>query len=111
MALSPDAAVVAIGLLLGLAGNTLIAVVGVRFLRVRLATRWAPIIYALVFLPVVFVPTTIIISGVIGTADVVVTPATLIGLLFLFPIGLGFAVDYFWLPPPEAIDVPDDTGA
>lgn len=108
MALGPGT-VTAVGLLVGAALNTVIAVIAIRFLRVRLATRWAPVIYALFLLPLVFVPTTIGIAGVVGASGVTVEAGTLVGVLFVVPIGLGFALDFFWLPPPEAVEVPAET--
>lgn len=109
MALGVDAALVVGGFLVGAVLNTGLAVIGVRFLRVRLATRWAPVIYALIFLPILFIPPSLAVAAIIGTADVVVDPQTLVGVFFVFPLGVGFAIDFFWLPPPTAIEVPEDT--
>lgn len=109
MALGPGALVTGVGLVVAIGIHTTIAVVGIRFLRVRLATRWGPIIYALFLLPLIFVPTTVLIAGVIGTADVTLEPGTLVAILFVLPLGLGFAIDYFWLPSPEAIESPAES--
>lgn len=110
MALGPGALITTVGLLLAIGIHTAMAVVGIRFLRVRLATRWGPIIYALFLLPLIFVPTTVIMAGVIGTANVTLEPGTLVAILFVLPLGLGFAIDYFWLPSPAVIDSPAESG-
>lgn len=106
MAIGAGAVFTAVGLLIAVVVHTVIAVVGIRFLRVRLGTRWGPIVYALFLLPLVFVPTTVVFGAVLGTGDVTVDPQTLISLLFVVPLGLGFAIDFFWLPAPEAVEVP-----
>jgi hypothetical protein len=106
MAIGAGAVFTAVGLLIAVAVHTAIAIVGIRFLRVRLATRWGPIIYALFLLPLVFVPTTVVFGAVLGTGDVTLDTQTLVSLLFVVPIGLGFAVDFFWLPAPEVVEVP-----
>ncbi|MFB6103533.1 MAG: hypothetical protein ABEJ57_00415 [Halobacteriaceae archaeon] len=94
------------GFLLAVAVHTAIAVVGVRFLRVRLGTAWAPFVYAVVFIPIVYVPTTILFGGVLGAGGATVDPGTLFAVLFVLPLALGLSIDLFWLPAPEAVEVP-----
>lgn len=110
MAFGPGVALTIVGLALAIGIHTAVAVVGIRFLRVRLATRWGPIVYALFLVPLIFVPTTVIIAGVIGTGGVTLDPGTLVAVLFVLPLGLGFAIDYFWLPSPAAIEPPAESG-
>lgn len=103
MALGLGALFTAVGLLIATVVHVIIAVVGIRFLRVRLATRWGPFVYALFLLPLVYVPTTLIFGAILGAGGVTLDTQTLISLLFVLPIGLGFALDFFWLPAPERI--------
>lgn len=103
MAVGLGALLTAVGLLVAIGIHVVIAVVGIRFLRVRLATRWGPFVYALFLLPLVYVPTTLIFGAVLGVGGATLDTQTLTSLLFVLPIGLGFAVDFFWLPAPERI--------
>lgn len=106
MAIGAGTVFTGVGLFIAIVVHTVFAVVGIRFLRVRLGTRWGPIVYALFLLPLVFVPTTVVFGAVLGTGDVTLDPQTLISLLFVLPLGLGFAIDFFWLPAPEVVEVP-----
>ncbi|MFB6111592.1 MAG: hypothetical protein ABEJ35_03555 [Halobacteriaceae archaeon] len=106
MALGPETMFTLAGLCIAIALHAGLTVIGVRFLRIRLATRWAPVLYALFFLPLVLLPTTILFGGLLATGALVLDPGALIALLFVLPIGLGLAIDFFWLPPPEVVDTP-----
>lgn len=87
-----------------------VAVVAVRFLRVRLATRWAPYLYAVFIVPVLYVPTTVVLGSLLGAvAGSTVDRGLLVVLLWVLPLSLGVAVDEFWLPRPEEVDLPAET--
>lgn len=102
-----DLALTVAGFLLVIAVHTVIAVIGIRFLRVRLGTTWAPFVYAVIFIPVVYVPTTVLLGGLLGAGGATIEPGTLFVIAFLLPLALGIAIDVFWLPAPDAIDVPE----
>lgn len=95
-----------VGFLVVVAVHTAIAVIGVRFLRVRLGTTWAPFVYAVVFLPVIYVPTTVVFSGVLAAGGATVEPGTLFAVVFLLPLALGISIDLFWLPAPSEVEAP-----
>ncbi|WP_123537736.1 hypothetical protein [Halosimplex salinum] len=78
-----------------------------RFFRVRLTTRWGGFLYAAVISPVVLVVLTLVLSGILplgpdlGSAGVVVT------LVILLPTVTGITFDYFWMPAPDEVDLPE----
>jgi len=106
MGVGANAVLTAGGFLLVVAVHIVIAVVAVRFLRVRLGTTWAPFVYAVVFIPLVYVPTTILLGGVLGAGGATVDPGTLFALVFLLPLAVGLSIDLFWLPAPAEVEVP-----
>lgn len=106
MAAGPDVVYTVAGFAVVIAIHTVIAVVGVRFLRVRLGTTWAPFVYAVVFLPVVYVPTTVLFSGFLAAGGARISSGTLFTVVFFLPLAMGIAIDIFWLPHPAEVDVP-----
>ncbi|WP_254663065.1 hypothetical protein [Haladaptatus sp. W1] len=55
-----------LGLFVIILVNTVITAVVVRFFRLRLSTRWGAVVYTLLLVPLVYVVTTIVLSGVVG---------------------------------------------
>lgn len=104
-----DLALTVAGFLVVITVHTVIAVLAIRFLRVRLGSSWAPFIYAIVFIPVVYVPTTVVLGGLLGAGGATVDPGTLFVIAFLLPLAVGVAIDLFWLPAPEAVEVPENS--
>jgi len=99
---------VGLAVLVGL--QTLLAAVSVRWLRVRLESWWAPVVYALVFVPVLLVVSTFLLTGVLGLGPDLGSPGVALFLLVAAPLGLGLAIDYLWMPPPEAVELPTGRG-
>ncbi|MFQ3318902.1 MAG: hypothetical protein ACI8UR_001562 [Natronomonas sp.] len=95
----------AAGLLVLVGLNTLIAAVLTRAFRVRLNTRWGGALYTLLLTPVVLTVVTLVLGQALGPN--LGAPATVVGLTVLLPLTLGIAFDYFWMPSPEEVDVPD----
>jgi hypothetical protein len=87
--------------------HTLIAAVMTRFFRLRLKTRWGPVIYALLLIPVVLVVTTLVFSGVLGIGVDLGSPGNVIGLMVGMPMVLGFAIDMLYMPSPDEYELPD----
>ena len=94
-----------VGLLLLLFVNTAIAALMTRFFRVRLNTRWGSAIYTVLLIPVALVITTLVLGTVLGPD--LGSPAMVLTLTVVAPASLGVAFDYFWMPSPEEVDVPD----
>jgi hypothetical protein len=87
-----------------------IAALATRLFRVRLHTEWAPVVYTLLVVPIVYVATSLVVLGVLGVggtgSGVMLDRGTLLVLLFGLPLALGLAVDFFWMPAPEEVDLP-----
>ncbi|MEF8791893.1 MAG: hypothetical protein V5A61_17320 [Haloarculaceae archaeon] len=77
-----------------------------RFFRVRLDTRWGPVIYVLLVIPVVLVLFVIVLSGVLGLGPNLGSPGLVVGLTVVVPMALGVVFDYFWMPAPDDVDLP-----
>lgn len=94
------------GLLIIVALHTAIAAVVTRLLRVRLDTRWAPPLFAILVAPVLLLISTLVISGVFSLGPDLGNPGVVLFVLVGVPLGLGFAVDYLWMPAPEDVELP-----
>ncbi|WP_336002455.1 hypothetical protein [Halorientalis halophila] len=93
------------GLLVIVALNTAIAALATRFFRVRLNTQWGSAVYAAVLTPIPLVGTTLLLGSVLGPN--LGSANAVLGLTVAVPLAVGIAFDYFWMPSPEEVDVPD----
>lgn len=96
-----------VGLLVLVCVNTAIAALLTRLFRVRLDTRWGGALYTLLVAPVVLVVVTLVLGQVVGPN--LGDPSTVVGVTVLLPLTLGIAIDYFWMPAPDEVEVPDTT--
>lgn len=87
--------------------NTAAAALVTRFFRVRLHTRWGSAVYVAVLVPLLLVVSTLFFGGGLGLGPNLGSPAAVIGLTVLGPLSLGVAFDYFWMPAPDEVDLPD----
>jgi len=93
-----------VGILLLVGVNTVVAALATRFFRVRLATRWGAVLYTVGFVLVLYVGTTILLSGFVGFGGRGVgDTGTVLVLVWVLPLTLGYSIDYFWMPPPEQL--------
>ena len=95
----------AVGLLVLIGLNTALAAVLTRVFRVRLETRWGGILYTLLLTPVALVVVTLLLGQALGPD--LGSAATVLGVTVLVPLSLGIAFDYFWMPAPDEVEVPD----
>lgn len=94
----------ALGFLVIIVIHTVIAAVATRFFRLRLSTRWGFALYTLVFIPLIYLVTTILLSGFVGFGgDGVADTGTALIVAWVLPFTLGYSIDLFWMPPPEAL--------
>lgn len=93
-----------LGILVTVAVNTALAVVMTRFFRLQLETQWATAIYTLLFVPLGLIVSTIVLSGVLSLGGGVDRSVALL-LAIVFPLGVGVAIDLFWLPSPEEVEL------
>ncbi len=96
----------ALGLLIIVGVNAAVAALLTRFFRVRLDTQWGPLVFTLTITPVVLVVLTQVLSA-IGLGFDLGTPGAVIGLAVVLPLALGIAFDYFWMPAPDEVDLPE----
>jgi len=99
-------AVDVVGLFVVLLVNAGITALLTRFFRVRLDTRWGPVVYVLLIVPVVLVLSVLVLSGVLGLGPNLGSAALVVGLTIVLPMALGVAFDYFWMPAPDDVDLP-----
>jgi hypothetical protein len=103
-------AATAFGFLFIIAVNTLVAAVTIRFFRLRLSTQWGAVLYTAIFVPVIYLVTTILLSGFVGFGGSgVADRGTALILVWVIPFTLAVSLDIFWLPAPEEIDLPEQT--
>ncbi|WP_458187475.1 hypothetical protein [Haladaptatus sp. NG-WS-4] len=96
-----------LGFLVIILVNTVITAVVIRFFRLRLATRWGAVVYTLLLVPLVYIATTLVLSGVVGFGGSGIRDTgTALILVWVLPFTLGVSIDLFWMPPPDEIDVP-----
>jgi hypothetical protein len=94
-----------VGLLVVLGVNSAAAAVLTRFFRVRLDTRWGSVVYALTLVPLVLLVLTLVLGSVLGPD--LGSPAAVVGVTVLVPLAVGISFDYFWMPAPEEVDLPE----
>lgn len=94
-----------LGLVTILGINTLLAALLTRFFRVQLATRWGSVLYIILLVPLALLVSTLVLGTVLGSD--VGSEAAVVGLTILLPLAVGIAFDYFWMPAPEEVDLPE----
>lgn len=99
----------AAGIAVLVAVNTAITVVATRFFRLQLSTTWAAAIYTLVFVPMALAVATVVLSGVVGLGGATGSRAVALLLAIVLPLATGIAIDVFWMPAPEEVELPETT--
>jgi predicted acyltransferase len=96
-----------LGLLLILLVNTAATALSTRFFRVRLHTRWGSAIYTALLVPVLLFVITLVLAGGLRIGPDLGSAGAVVGLTVLLPMALGIAFDYFWMPAPDEVDLPE----
>lgn len=96
-----------VGLVVVIGVNTAVAALCTRFLRFRLHTRWGVALYVLVFVPLIEVVLTLVLTGILNLGPNLGDVTTALGVVVVLPFALGVAFDYFWMPAPEEVELPD----
>ncbi|MFB6308357.1 MAG: hypothetical protein ABEH35_03425 [Haloarculaceae archaeon] len=96
-----------IGLLVIVLANSAVAALMTRFFRVRLSTRVGSVLYAVFFSPIAMVVVTLLLSGVFGLGPNLGSQTAVIGATIVVPLALGITFDYFWMPAPEEVELPE----
>ncbi|MCU4716671.1 hypothetical protein [Halapricum hydrolyticum] len=97
----------AIGLAIILLLNSIVAALLTRFFRVRLATSWGSLVYVAFVGSIVLLALTLVLGGALGLGPNLGSPAVVVLGVVALPLSLGATFDYFWMPAPEEIEVPD----
>jgi len=97
-----------VGLLAILFVNTALAALLTRFFRVQMKTDWGSAVYVATVVPVLQLVVLLFGSGILNLGPDVGSPAMVIGLTIVTPLAVGVAFDYFWMPAPGDLDVPDE---
>ena len=96
-----------VGLAVVVGVNAAIAALATRFVRVRLDTQWGVALYIALLVPVALFVTTLIATGPVGLGPDLGDATTVLGVAVVLPFALGVAFDYFWMPAPEEVELPD----
>lgn len=92
-----------VGLAVIVGVHTVIASVLVRFFRLRLDTRGGMVVFSLFLVPIVLAFSLLFFGQlpIFGTID----RGTVLLVTILMPLLLGFAIDLFWMPSPEEVEL------
>ncbi|MEF8776604.1 MAG: hypothetical protein V5A43_08910 [Haloarculaceae archaeon] len=96
-----------VGLLAILFANTALAALLTRFFRVQMKTDWGTAVYTVFIVPVLQLVVLLLGSGVLNLGPDVGSPTMVVGLTILMPLAVGVAFDYFWMPAPGELDIPE----
>ena len=96
-----------VGLLVVVGINAAVAALATRFLRVRLATRWGIALYVVVLVPAVQVLMTLFFTGPLGLGPDLGSSLTVLAVAVALPFALGVTFDYFWMPAPAEVELPE----
>lgn len=95
-----------VGLLIIVGVNTAIAALLTRFFRVRLDTRWGPVVFTLLISPVALLVPTLLLGAFVPFD--LGSRAAVVGIVLVLPMTFGVAFDYLWMPSPEDVDLPTE---
>jgi hypothetical protein len=98
-------AVDALGLAVIVFGNSAVTALLTRFFRVRLDTQWGSAVYVALAVPLVLLVSTLLFGSVLGPD--LGSPGAVLGVTVVLPLAVGVSFDYFWMPAPDDVDVPD----
>ncbi|QGN08124.1 hypothetical protein Hrd1104_13010 [Halorhabdus sp. CBA1104] len=100
-------AVDAVGLAVIVLANTAIAALLTRFFRVRLQTKWGGPVFAVLLGSLTLVISTLVLGGFLQLGPNLQSHGTVIGITIVAPLAVGLTFDYFWMPAPAEIDLPE----
>ena len=87
--------------------NSALAALMTRFFRVRLETSWGSLLYALFLIPFTMVVVLFVLSGVFGLGADLGSRGAVVTVTIAVPLALGITFDYFWMPAPDEVELPD----
>jgi len=96
-----------VGIVVLVVVHTALAAVVTRLFRNRLDTAWGGAIYAALGGGFVLLVSTLVLSGIFGIGGDLGSRYATVLVVIAMPLVLGITVDYFWMPSPEEIELPD----
>ncbi|WP_049900468.1 hypothetical protein [Halococcus agarilyticus] len=96
-----------VGLVVVVGVNATVAALATRFIRVRLDTQWGVALYVALLVPTTLFVLTLVTTGPVGLGPDLGGAIAVLGVAVLLPLALGVAFDFFWMPAPEEVELPD----
>ena len=87
--------------------HTALAAVVTRLFRNRLETGWGSAIYAAFGGAFVLFVSTLVLSGIFGIGGNLGSRYTAVLVVIAMPLVLGITFDYFWMPSPDEVELPE----
>jgi hypothetical protein len=87
--------------------NTALAAVATRLFRNRMNTAWGSATYAVLGGGFILLMSTLVLSGIFGIGGNVGTRYNAVLLTIAMPLLLGITIDYFWMPSPDDVELPE----
>lgn len=87
--------------------NAVLAALVTRVCRTRLETDWGGAVYAVLGGGLVLVVSTLVLSGIFGVGGDLGSQYNAMLVTVVVPLALGITFDYFWMPAPEDVELPD----
>jgi len=87
--------------------NAALAALATRYFRYQMNTRWGAALFTLVFVPLGYLVTTLVLAGFLGLGSGLFSNnGTLLAVTWALPFALGVSFDLFWMPAPEEVELP-----
>ena len=87
--------------------HTALAAIVTRLFRNRLETGWGGAIYAAIGGGFVLFVSTLVLSGIFGIGGNLGSRYTAVLVVIAMPLLLGITFDYFWMPSPDEVELPE----
>lgn len=95
-----------VGFLFIVTFHAVIAAVATRFFRLRLHTRVGSFLYTILLVPIIYLVTTLVLSGFLGIGGHGIPDVqTAVLLTWVLPFTVGYSFELLWMPPPEDASV------
>ena len=96
-----------VGIVVLVVVNAALAAVVTRVFRNRLETAWGSAVYAALGGAFVLLVSTLVLSGIFKIGGSLGSRYTAVLVVIAMPLMLGITFDYFWMPAPEDVELPD----
>jgi hypothetical protein len=87
--------------------HTVLAALVTRVFRTRLDTGWGGAVYAAFGGALVLFVSTLVLSGIFGVGGDLGSQYVVVLVVIAMPLLLGITFDYFWMPSPEEVELPE----